>query len=97
MKSVIQILCSGDSFPGTDRPLITHCRAGRGKYKTHKPILAPTASMNPHACCVAFASCVTESLPRCFSDRYSTSAGVKYGWWYFEDDAGIWDGDGALP
>lgn len=60
---------------------------------THNPILVPITSKNEHALCRVFSSCVTESFPRCFSERNSTSAGVKYGWWYREVDVACEEGD----
>lgn len=58
----------------------------------YNPIRAPIASRKPHAVCRVFSSCVAEYLPLCLSERCSTSAGVKYGWWCLEDDAGSWEG-----
>jgi hypothetical protein len=52
---------------------------------------APSVSRNAHAFCRERSSCVTDIFPRCFSERYSTSAGVKYGWWYLEDECGVGD------
>lgn len=49
------------------------------KDSTHKPHLTPTASMNPHACCLDFSSRETLSLPRCLADNCSTCSGGKYG------------------
>ena len=46
---------------------------------THNPILAPTDSANPQACCRDFSSWDVDSFPRCFSESLTTSYGVKYG------------------
>jgi hypothetical protein len=40
---------------------------------THNPILAPTDSAKPQACCLAFSSCDVDNFPRCFSESLTTS------------------------
>ena len=81
MKSVVQVLPSGDSFSraGRDMSVNPWCQTS---LTTHKPILEPTDSINPQACCRCFSSWFMESFPLCLSDIRSASSGVKYGKWY---------------
>jgi hypothetical protein len=63
--------------------------------KTYNPIRRPMASRKPQAFCLTLSSWLMDIFPLCFSDRYSTSAGVKYGWWNLDEEAGCWPGDEA--
>jgi hypothetical protein len=42
-------------------------------WDTHNPILAPTDSMKPQACSLAFSSWDVDNFPRCFSESLTTS------------------------
>ena len=83
MEAVVQALGRGNRLPGTgryeedeDMQLI-----GKRHYskRTYNPILAPTASINVHACRRVFSSCETDNFPRVFSHKSCTCWGVKYG------------------
>jgi hypothetical protein len=76
MKSVVKILCSGNSLPWTDKSIIGVHSVRR---TTYNPMRAPMASAKEQACCLAFSSCVPDSFPLCFSERNPTSEAVKYG------------------
>lgn len=60
----------------------------------YNPSFDPTISISAQAYCLTFSSWVWESLPLCFAERNSISAGVKYGRKYLDEDEGTWDGEG---
>lgn len=78
VKPVVQVLCRRNRLSGTAEPRGKDC-VGSGtqqaalEWGTHNPILAPTDSMNPQACCLAFSSWDVDNFPRCFSESLTTS------------------------
>lgn len=89
VESVVQVLRRRDRLSGAMKGgerkwrgkvvSVSNLRRELAWMDTHNPILAPTDSRKPQACCLALSSWDVDNFPRCFSESLTTSYGVKYG------------------
>jgi len=79
VEAMVEVLSGRDCSPRTGADAVSELNRSAKPNETHNPARVAMASKNPQACCRSLSSWTLATFPRCFSERKSTSAGVKYG------------------
>ena len=79
VEAMVEILSSRNCSPRAGADAVNELKWNTKQDETDNPARVPMASKNPQACCRSLSSWTLATFPRCFSERKSTSAGVKYG------------------
>lgn len=90
---MVEVLSGRNCSPRAGADAVSELKCSTKQDETDNPARVPMASKKPQACCRSLSSWTLATFPRCFSERNSTSAGVKYGWWKMEDGTENWLGE----